>query len=602
MPTAAEVYNAAWRDGLTPDPEYWLDEWADQRRFLPRKAASEPGQWRTERTPYLRDIMRELSPASPTREVALCKGSQTGGTETIINFMLAVADIWPGPMLVVQPTVDIAERFSKQRINPSIKICPSLKGKITASKSRDGSNTMLQKDFPGGTMILGGANSAAALRSMPIRFLLMDEVSAYPFDVDGEGDPVDLALKRTTNFKRRKIFYNSTPGEAATCRITKQFKRGDQRYYHVPCPHCGGMQVIAWKSIKWPEGRPDLAHMVCEHCGEVITEHHKTWMLARGEWQAHNSGAEMVSFHLSALYSPLGWYSWGQAAADFIAAKGDREKLKVWVTHVLAEAWEEAGQTVEASFLAKRRERYAAEVPDGVLLLTVGGDTQDDRIELEVVGWGHGRESWSIDYKVFWGKPDQPTLWADIDRYLTRTWRHAAGLNLYVAAALIDSQGHYTNQVQAFTGPREFRRVYACKGIGGPGVPLVGKPGRNNRSNALQFPVGVDAAKAALYYRLRLVDSGPGYCHFPEGRPETYFEQLTAEKQVTRFHKGRPIIEWVKKPHARNEALDCRVYATAALEILNVDLDALTGPVAASPRPPAQRGRRVLSSGVEVYE
>lgn len=601
MPIAAEVYRAGWREGLLPDPDYWLDEWSDNRRVLSRKASSEPGQWRTDRTPYLREIMRELSPASPTKEVALQKGSQVGSTEVIINFLLAIADIWPGPSLVVQPTVEIAERFSKQRVAPSIKLCPSVAEKISPAKSRDSSNTILQKDFPGGTVIIGGANSAASLRSMPIRFLLMDEVSAYPPDVDGEGDPMGLARKRTTNFGRRKIFAGSTPGEAATCRITKLFKRGDQRRYYVPCPHCQGMQVITWDKINWPQSRPDLAHLVCEHCGEIVSEQHKTWMLARGEWRAANPGAEIVSYHLSALYSPLGWYSWAQAASDFLDAKGDREKLKVWVTHVLGEAWDDEGQTVEATTLVSRVEVYRNEAPEGVLLLTLGGDTQDDRIEMEVVGWGRGRESWSLDYRVFWGKPDQANLWDDIERYLLRGWRHSSGVPLFIACGLIDSQGHYTNEVQAFTKPREFRRIFACKGVGGAGVPLVGKPGRNNRAGALQFPVGVDSAKAALYYRLRLTEPGPGFCHFPEGRPASYFEQLTSEKQVTRFNKGRPIIEWVKKQHARNEALDCRVYASAAMEILNVDLDSLAHPIAAAPNQVRQGHGRRVHGGVEVY-
>jgi len=577
--TAADTFGRGWCDGLMPDPAMTVAEWADEFRQLPKASSAESGQWRTDRTPYLREIMECLSPSHPCNEVAFMKGSQIGGSEAGLNWLLTLIDLFPAPILAVQPSIDMAKKFVRQRFSSSALLTPRIAEKISENKSREKSNTLGQKDFPGGTIIFGGANSAAGLRSMPIQYLFLDEEDNYPDDCDGEGDPVELAERRTATFPRRKIFYNSTPLVKATSRIYQHYLAGDQRRFFVPCPHCGAYQTIEWSRIDFSKkGTVKKPVLICEHCAEPIEERHKTVMLANGEWKAQTRDGAYPSFHLSSLYSPLGWYSWRDIVKKFRSAqKGGPESLKVWVNTCLGEPWEDQGDQVEWHWLMKRREKYAAEVPAGALVLTAGIDTQDNRLEIEVVGWGVGHESWNIDYQVFRGDPAQPDVWQMLDDYLLRPFVHESGTEVYIAAACQDTQGHFTQTVQDWCKPRAMRRIWPIKGESGSGKPLVGRPSKNNAARVEQFPLGVDTGKELIYARLQIDVPGPGYCHFPEGRDEEYFRQLTAEKRVTKYRHGRPVLTWVvsRQGGARNEALDVRNYAQAALRILNPDLDAL---------------------------
>lgn len=605
MSDAARICAEAWAAGFEPEPQLTVSEWADSYRMLSQQASVEPGPYRTDRTPYLREVMDCLSPSSEAEFVVLMKGSQVGGTECGNNFLGYVIHHAPGPMLYVQPTVEMAKRTSRQRIDPMIEACPALRERVKEPRSRDSGNTIMSKEFPGGILILTGANSAVGLRSMPARYLFLDEVDAYETDVDGEGDPVELAIRRTSTFaSNRKVLIVSTPKLKGASRIERAFDRSDKRYFTVPCPHCGLYQPIRWAYIRWPKDEPSKAVMVCEGCEAEIPEARKGRMLDLGRWEATANGDPgVIGFHLSALYSPPGWYSWAQAAADFIKAKREGvEALKTWVNTVLGESWEELGETVDESVLFTRRESYPAEVPAGALVLTAGVDVQDDRIELEVVGWGPGEESWAIDYRVLWGSPGEQPVWTALSDFFEQTYANESGERIRISAACIDSGGHHTQNVYHFCRQRQGRRIFAIKGMAGVGRPIVSSPlhrrsGRNRRPVEM-FLVGVDEAKGLIYSRLRLTEPGAGYCHFPT-RPEfdeEHFAQLAAEKIMTRYHKGFPRREWVKT-RPRNEALDCRVYALAALQLLNPAWPALVRRAAEKaveraagpPKPPALR-------------
>lgn len=572
-----QVYSTAFLEGLKPDPDYTVSQWADAHRMLSQKAASEPGRWRTSRTPYLREIMDCLSPSSPVEEVVFMAGAQVGKTETGQNWLGFIIHHAPGPVMMVQPTTDTAKRVSKQRIAPMVEESPVLRDRISDNRSRDGTNAMLSKEFPGGVLIITGANSAVGLRSMPVRYLFLDEVDGFPQDVDGEGDPIRLAEKRTTTFSRRKIYKCSTPTVKETSRIEREYMASDQRRYFVPCPDCGHMQHLKWGQIKWVDDKADTAAYACEECGILIPENKKSWMLERGEWRATapENGHRVAGFHLSSLYSPLGWKSWASIVREFLEAKGDASLLKTWVNTVLGESFEEEySAKLSAEGISSRREMYTG-CPDDVLVLTAGVDVQDNRLAMTVWGWGEGEEAWVVDHQEIYGDPSRPELWKQLDSVLTAEYEHESGAKMKIEVAAIDSGGHFTSEVYSFARERA-GRVIAVKGQSQKNKPVIGKPtkvdinfrGQVLKSGGQVYPVGSDTAKTTIYARLKNTEKGPGYIHFHGGLEDEYFAQLTSEKQVVRFVRGFATREWVKKARARNEALDCAVYAYAAMQYL----------------------------------
>ncbi len=402
MPTVEDIYGRAAAQGARPDPVLSVADWADKYRTLSQRASAEPGPWRTDRTPYLREIMDCLSPSSLVETVVLMKGAQIGGTECGNNWIGYIIHQAPGPMLAVQPTVEMAKRNSKQRIDSLIEESDVLRELVSDPRSRDSGNTMLAKEFPGGLLVMTGANSAVGLRSMAARYLFCDEVDAYPGDVDGEGDPVNLALARTRTFARRKIFKISTPKITGRSRIESAFADSDQRHYWVPCPYCDQHQTLKFAQVRWPKGKPEVAVYVYDYCQSEIENHQKHWMLPRGEWRREAPGSgKPAGFHLSSLYSPVGWFSWADAAEMFVEAEKNPALLQVFINTVLGETWALRGDAPEWQRLYERREDYnIGTVPNGGLFLTAGVDIQKDRIEVEVVAWGRGKESWSIDYQV----------------------------------------------------------------------------------------------------------------------------------------------------------------------------------------------------------
>jgi phage terminase large subunit GpA-like protein len=568
LETAALV-DAAWRRGLAPEPQMTVSDWADRFRVLPPESA-EPGPWRTARLPYLKEIQDCLSIASPIERVVVMKGAQTGGTEAGLNAVGYWMHAAPGSIMVVWPSLGLVRRNSRTRIDPLIALTPALKAKVAPRRSRDSDNTIDTKLFAGGQLLMVGANAAADLRSTAVRYLFLDEVDAFPVDVEEEGDPVALAVQRTVSYRgRRKILMVSTPTIAGVSRIEKAYAETDQRKFFVPCPHCGEHQVITWPHIQWPEGAPRRAAFVCAACGAVSDERAKPAMLAAGEWRPTAAGdGRSAGFHLPSLLSAF--EPWGEIAADFVAAKADPTRLKSWVNLKLGEAFEDRDTApLAVDLLAARSEPFGAELPEGVAVITAGVDTQDDRLELEIVGWGRGEESWSLDYRILHGDPAKPDVWEALDRLLTGRWRHPKAVtDLRVAATAIDSGGHRTGPVMAFSGARLARRVWAIKGRGGAGIaPWPRRPPKPKRQGLAPIHViGVDGLKSTLMARLRLeAAAGPGVCHFPDDRDHDWFAGLLAERAVRKWKGGVARIEWVPDPGVRNEPLDARVYASAAL-------------------------------------
>ena len=573
----ANPWRAGFLDGLRPEEPLTVSEWSDRYRKLSSKASAEPGPWRTSRTPYLREPMDCLSSSSPIQRVVMMFAAQTGKTEAGSNWLGYVIDHAPGPMLCVQPTVEMAKRLSKQRLESMITDTPCLAAKIAPARARDSGNTMFSKEFSGGIMLLTGANSATGLRSAPCRYLFADEVDAFPSDVDGEGDPVALAERRTTTFARRKILLTSTPTVKDFSRIEAEYLRSDQRRFYVPCPSCGGMQWLQWPRLKWDAKRPGDVRYQCEHCGERFEENHKPAMLAAGEWRATApSDGRTAGFQLSGLYSPLGWCSWEQLVDDFLRAKSDAPALKAFVNTRLAETWEEDyAAAVSADGLMTKRLAYeSGTCPDGVVLLTCGVDVQDNRLAVSVWGWGEGETGWLIWHQELMGDPTQVEVWAQLDQVLVTEWATAAGKALKVSQVAVDSGGHCTHEVYRYVRDRVRQNVVAIKGSSRRNSPAVGKgskvdvswQGRVLKRGVTLYQLGTDTIKTTLFGRLRHNEAGGvGTLHFGMAADEEYFRQLTSERQALRYHRGFPIREWVKKAGDRNEALDCVVYAYAAM-------------------------------------
>lgn len=594
MENEIDHFSPAFFDGLKPDPILTVSEWADAYRIISSKAGAEPGQWRTARTPYLREIMDELSPSSRTQEVVFIAGAQLGKTETGNNWLGFIMSHAPGPTLAVQPSLDLAKRLSKQRIAPMIEESPVIKDKVSESKSRDSSNTMLLKEFTGGVLLIAGANSAAGLRSMPAKNLFLDEIDAYPDDLEGEGDPTDLAIARTRTFaSKKKIFKCSTPTMESTSKIAKAFEASDQNHYHVPCPVCNQYQTLKFSNLIYQNDNLTSVYYRCEFNDCKIEEFHKTKMLAAGKWIPANPGAGrglVKGYRLSSLYSPLGWLGWVDIVQQWIAARGNQEKLRTFVNTILGETWKEKGDAPEWRRLYERREPYPLNtIPQGVYFLTCGVDVQANRLEAHIIGWGRDRESWPIDYRIIDGKTDDTSKhgpWTELEKLFREQWSTATGQTMGLRLTAIDS-GYQTQVVYDFVRKFPPQRVIATKGQDGLSV-VVGMPsavevtvaGKKIRRGLRVWPVGSSHIKSETYGVLKLEKPTeeefaegevypPGFVHFPEFSEE-YFKQLCAEELRVSLHKGFRKYSWVKI-YDRNEVLDTFAYARAAAAVVGID-------------------------------
>ncbi len=605
---------AAWSTSafasFVPRPRLSVSEWADRYRVIARGTSPEAGPWRTSRAPYLRDPMDAIS--DPDVERIVCQwASQCSKSDGILlNAIGYYAAQDPAPILLVQPTEIAATAFSKERLEPTFRESPSLRGKLSEHQ-RDSKNTIYLRTFPGGYLALAWSTSAVSLASRPIRVVLGDELDRWPDSIGRDGDPWAQAVQRTSNFHNRKIVAVSTPTIEGQSNIARLYEDTDQRRLWVPCPKCGVFQVLEWNGViyKGEDGVANLddVHYRCAHCAGRIEERDRPAMLEQCEWRPDNPGHRHRGYQLSALYSP--WVRWRELASEWIKATTERDKrgLQEFVNLRLGETWEEGGDQISVEALEKNREEYAAEVPDGVLLLTAGVDVQDDRVEAVVIGWGVAKESWSIRYVILPGDTSGVDVWHRLDEFLQRTWFRADGSGLTLQCITVDSGGHRTSEVYAFCKERGARNVFAIKGRAGAGIPIVGKP--NVTSRTVLYHIGVDGAKDTLYSRLALPTPGPGFCHFPIGREtgfdDEFFRGLTSERRKAKVRAGRRVTAWVQT-YSRNEPLDTTVYAMAALEMMMpVDFSGLAAAEekrrGGTPKPvtaPPHR-RRILSRGVD---
>lgn len=594
---------------LSPPPELTVSQWADNYRKLSQEASSEPGQWNTNRAPYQREIMDAVNDAG-CEEVIIMSSAQVGKTELLLNVIGYYIDYDPSPILCLQPTLEMAQTFSKDRLAPMLRDTPVLRGKVKDARARDSGNTILHKTFPGGHITMAGANSAAGLASRPIKIVLMDEIDRYPASAGTEGNPIKLAEKRTTTFWNRKKIKVSTPTIKGRSQIENEFLSSSMEEWNVPCPCCGKYQPYEWGRIHFSD-----VTMECKFCGERLKE--MEWKENPGKWIAAKDNKKKRGFHLNEMASP--WKHWDEIIAEFKEANrelkehGDVEKMKVWINTTLGETWEEKGEAADEDVLLKRRERYTADLPDGVLLVTAGVDVQDDRFEVEITGWGKGYESWGILYRKIPGDMEKEETWDKLERFLDMELYFENKNSLLIACTCIDTGGHFTTQAYKFLKKMEKKqkRIFGIKGMGGEGIPLVNKISTNNIEKVKIFLLGVDSGKEILMTRLKTVDEGPGYCHFPinadRGYDETYIKGLSSEQRVIHFKEGRPVLKWVKKSGARNEPLDLRNYSTAAAEILRPDWDVLEKKIKQGinymkkqPKTAPARKKGVVNRGIQV--
>ena len=589
--------------------------WADKLRIVPPGTSPEPGPWRTSRTPYLREVV-DSATDKKTEYVVFCASSQVGKSECLLNILGYYADQEPAPQLMVQPTVEMAEAFSKERIEPMFQYSPGLKGKLVEGKegrgtSRKKEDTILQKHFPGGYLALVGTNSPVGLASRPIRVVLFDEVDRY--GTTKEGDPIKLGIQRTQNFHNRKIVLVSTPTIKNASRIEKWYERSDKREFYVPCPHCGQYHTLKWADVHWEKdengvGDPMTAFMVCPECGAVTRNAYKPdlKMLSAGQWRAKTT-SKIRGYHINALYSP--WVNLFELVTEWLEVTKNKDKdgLQEFINLKLGESFEEVtGDADLWESLYKRRERYPENkvLPKGALLLTCGVDVQRDRLEASVYGWGIGRECWGIEHRVIYGSPGDRRTWVQLDQLLLKQYKVSNGSTTMIAGTLVDSgDGETATDVYRYTKARERMRVFSCKGKGGVAVPLFSRPTNANVYKAKLFTIGVDSAKSLIFSRLKNEEVGPGYVHYDisddAGFTEEFFKQLTSEVLQEKFEKGGVKLSWVKI-RKRNEALDCFDYATAMMEILNPNFELLRDYYENKPTKEPEVKRRKGSRGITL--
>jgi len=567
IPSARQILLGTAAKACKPRPVRTVAAWAEKYRVLSSKGSGEPGQWRTTRTPYLKEIMEELSATSTTQRIVLQFAAQLGKTEVGLNWIGYVMEHAPAPMLVVLPTLDVRKKWVRQRLDPLLTETPAIRSIFNGRSKRDAGNAEELKDFPGGMLVLAGANSPASLASMPIRYVLCDEVDRFPWEVGEEGDPLGLIDERTKTFPRRKVLLVSTPTVKGNSRIEGEYHRSDMREYHVPCPHCGEYQVLRWRH---PDGTYGLVHSestghvfyACRHCGAQIDEHHKQGMLEKGRWIPQHPERKVRGYHLNGLYSPNGLgFTWRELWEKWEVVHGDTSELKRFINTTLGETWEEQGDSIEDLALIGRLEQYPETLPTRIT--TAGVDIQKDRIEATVLAWGEEEQGWAMDHLIIPGDTARSEVYAKA----TDALRHAG-----VDFAAIDS-GYNADEVYAWCQAN--RWMVPIKGMPGMNRPLIEderarrqRMRRRNRKGMPVEPIGVDQGKALIYARLKLTEPGKGYIHFPihPAFDDEYFAQLAAEKLVTKTKGHRPFQEWVQT-RARNEALDCMVYALAALRL-----------------------------------
>lgn len=590
---------------LKPPPRFTASEWANENVVLSTEDSSEPGKYSTDRAPYQKEMLDAVSQPN-VEQVVYMTGSQIGKTQLIKNILGYFIDYHPSPILYLMPTKEMAKDYSKNRIAPFFRDTKVLNDKMADPKTRDSGNTVLNKSFPGGYLALVGANSAAELSSRPIRILLADEIDRYPESAGTEGDPLSLAEKRTNTFYNRKHVYASTPLAKGSSRIEKLYLRGTQEVWHIKCPACGEYVYPSWDKFVADEVA-DTYYMTCDHCGALSDEVEWKRLFAEGKWIAEHpenlAKNNCRSFHMNAFASP--WASWKKLQSKYEEAnKLGAVGLKTFFNTEMGIPYEEDTENLQAEDLYSRREDYGAELPDGVLLLTAGVDTQDDRLEVEVVGWGKDYESWGIEYIRLYGDPAYDAVWKELDDILlNRKWSFADGRKRGISATCIDSGGSKTRAVYKYCSGRWHKRIYPIKGYGGAGRDLIdGLPTKLKLYKTRLFKLGVDTGKEQIYSDLNQQKGEPRYCHFPKdpnkGYSKKYFEGLLAETKVSKLVNGHYKEQWVLRPgRKRNEPFDVRNYNNAAIAILNPNFEALTARESTEEYTPYQATAKVVKAG-----
>jgi len=629
-------YVTGFLAGIKPDPKLNVCEWAEKERILAGKGSSEPGRYRVSRTPYCKRSMELMSPFSYANEEHVMKGTQLGFSEVANNISLFYIKQVPSPILLLMMTKEVAKNHSANKLTPAIQVMPEVLAVIKDAKQKDDGGGTFLKEFMNGFLNIAWAQSTASYANASIRILLLDDCDRFPEEVGEEGDPIKLAIKRTNSFgRKRKIYSNSTPTTKRKSKILKNYLRGNQEHYYMPCPHCTPRHV--GKQTKENMVRFEFEHFhfeyskeyvlesevffVCPHCGSMIEEKYKTWMMAEENGARYFPTAKPVhpsvfSRRVPSYYSPIGWLSWREIFQDFLEAKklmnaGNSSEMRTWKNTLDAQPWEEDYTSVKIKHhdLMDRREKYKAQVPEGVYLLVAGVDTQDDRYEIEVLGIGKHGETWSIETYIIRSDPNLKDTEDLLDSYLNSTFVHECGNSMKIYAAAIDTGGHRTLAVSRYCKKKYAKRVYAIKGAKPVDAPVVNKQPSKNKYDTRFYQVGVNMIKDEFYANLALTEKGPGYCHFPykeENENEelygsdnkglydrSYFEQLTVEVQD---ETGR----WLNPARKRNEATDIRVYAKAAYELCPRDVEKMSEPLYhTSIKKTTKRRRRILSRGVE---
>lgn len=604
-----------------PPAQQTVSEWADANRVLVSESSAEPGAWRTDRAPYQREIMDSFTQPG-IWQIVIMASAQVGKSEIELNMMGCAIDNDPGPMLYIQPTDKVAEDYSKRRIAPMIAACPTLRDKVFKARSRDAANTIGMKTFPGGSLAIIGANSPADLSSKPVRYIFMDGTDRFPASAGTEGDPQELAERRTETFRHnRKIVKTSTPTIKGKSKIETDYMNGTQEEWHTECPHCHTFNYIRFTDIHFEkedyvnEGGDEDYHVKvvtwrCPTCKRDIDEYECKRLPAK--WVQKNPKAiqnGIRSFRLNAFMSP--WSDWKDIVWKFLKAHKDPEKLKTFYNTILGETWEIHTNSGLDEALYKRREHYDAEVPTGVLLLTMGIDTQDNRLEYEVVGWDRNGQSWGISRGVIPGRADAPGVWEEVDALLDREWKLANGMKMRILATFIDSGGHFTSAIYKECAKRASKRIWPIKGEKGEGKPEC-RPMKRGQGDGAKFMLGVDAGKEGIMYEAAVEEPGPNYMHFPidyrAGYDMEYFKGLISERMEIHRRGGQGVIVW-EQIYERNEPLDCRNYARMAYRYFNWRFDELERLVNGIEKPKKiitkteetkRKSRRVVSRGIQV--
>lgn len=583
--------------GMAPPDDLTVTEWAEKKRQLSAESAAEPGPWRTDRTPYLREPMDAFTDPK-VRRIVMVAASQVGKSEFMNNAIGYIIDEDPGSILFVHPTTIDAKEYSKLRIAPMIRDSPTLRKKVAAPKSRDSGNTLLQKTYPGGILTMCGSTEAHALASKPIRYVFGDERDRWALSAGNEGDPWDLAMARQTTFYNAKAVEVSTPTIKSASAIEASYSEGTMERWKSRCPHCGEYYEIQWGQIRYDHEETEVNRKkvykvkqvwyICPGCGCVSDE--AAMKRQPAQWEAENPDAYangIRSFWLNAFVSP--WASWRSIILKYLNALGSSRRMQVVYNTCFGELWEDRGDLEDEDSLMARREDYGAradgspvELPEGVLILTCGVDTQGDRLEYEVVGWGHFGESWGIRKGVIMGRPDSAAVWQELDSALDHVYRFVDGAGLRISMTFVDEGGLFTQDVRQQCQARIGKRVFCIKGRGGMDIPYTSPPKKmkivvNQRTigTCWQYQIGVDSGKQIIMDNLRVQTPGSKYCHFPrrDDYGAAYFTGLLSERLIYDEKKKQRWV-WEKIPgHERNENLDCRNYALAAFKALPKDMD-----------------------------